>query len=153
MLLHGAHEFSAEAEVMLHFAARAEHVARLIRPALAAGECVVCDRFFDSTMAYQGFGLGADRAAIEILSGVIGLVPDVTFVLRVSPDIAAARMALRAGVSDRYEARDAAFHGRVADGFAEIAARNPDRCVVINADGAVADVHAAIVAVLAARAA
>ncbi len=74
--------------MLLHFAARAEHVARTIRPALAAGMVVVCDRFYDSTMAYQGYGQGADRAQIAALTGLLGIVPDLTLVLDVPEDVA-----------------------------------------------------------------
>jgi len=151
MLLHGDHEFSAPAQVFLHFAARTEHVERLIKPTLAAGKTVICDRFFDSTLAYQGFGQYAPRATIEELSKVIGIVPDLTFILRVSPAIAAARVASRGAALDRYESHDAAFHARVAAGFEEIAAQNPARCAIIDADQNIDQVHQAIWATYLAR--
>ena len=75
LLLGGSLDWSAPAETLLHFAARAEHVEKTIRPALAAGMWVVCDRFFDSTMAYQGYGQGADRGAIAALTGLLGSFP------------------------------------------------------------------------------
>lgn len=147
LLLAGEVTFSPAAETLLHFAARAEHVERTIRPALEAGRWVVCDRFFDSTMAYQGYGLGADRAMIATLSRLVGLVPDVTFVLDVSPAVAASRLARRGG-GDRYQAMDAAFHACVAAGFREIARAEPQRCVLIDADAEEDEVHAAIMAAL-----
>ncbi len=144
MLLGGVHQWSAPAEAHLHFAARAEHLARTILPALAAGMTVVCDRFADSTLAYQGYGQGADKALIRGLTGLLPRQPHRTVMLRVSPDVAALRMAGRRQALDRYEAMDPAFHARVAAGFAEIAAASPGRCRVIDADGGVEAVHAAI---------
>jgi dTMP kinase len=151
LLLDGAVEWSAPAETLLHFAARAEHVETTIRPALAAGMWVVCDRFYDSTMAYQGYGQGADRGTIAALVGLLGIVPDITLVLDVSDDVAAARRIARGGAADRYERRDARFHARVRQGFRDIAAAAPGRCVQIAADGAVTEVHAAIMQALRAR--
>ncbi len=116
-------------------------------PALAAGTWVVCDRFADSTMAYQGWGLGADHATIAALTAMIGLIPDVTIVLTVSPAVARARLLGRGGAADRYERLDAGFHARVAAGFRAIAAAEPTRCALVNADGDPASVHAAILRV------
>lgn len=144
LLLSGSVAWSAPAEALLHFAARAEHVERSISPALDAGMWVVCDRFANSTMAYQGYGQGADRALIATLTGLIGLVPDVTIVLDVSETVALARLRARGGAADRYERLDAAFHARVNEGFRAIARDAPDRCVLISADGSEADVHAAV---------
>lgn len=148
LLLSGQVDWSPPAETLLHFAARAEHIARTIRPALAAGSWVVCDRFFDSTMAYQGYGQGADRNLIAALTGLLGLVPDVTIVLDVSETVAATRLQNRGAPTDRYERLDAAFHARVNAGFREIARLSPNRCVLVPADGDAAEVHAAIMAAL-----
>lgn len=144
LLLSGRCAWSAPAETLLHFAARAEHVERAIRPALAVGTWVVCDRFADSTMAYQGYGQGADRAMIADLTRMIGLVPDVTFVLDVSAAVAAARLGGRGAAADRYEREGGAFHSRVAAGFREIARAEPGRCRLVDANRAEADVHAEI---------
>jgi dTMP kinase len=151
LLLGDAVDWSASAEMLLHFAARAEHVEKTIGPALAAGMWVVCDRFFDSTMAYQGYGLGADRAAIATLTGLLGITPDVTLVLDVSDAVAVARQLERGADADRYEKLDALFHARVNQGFRDIAAAAPERCVVIAADGPIDAVHAAIMQALRAR--
>jgi len=151
LLLGGDVAWSPAAETLLHFAARAEHVERTIRPALAAGRWVVCDRFSDSTMAYQGYGQSADLGMIATLTRLMGIVPDVTFVLEVSPAVAAARLAGRGDRADRYQAMDAAFHARVADGFRAIARAEPERCVLIDADAPEAAVHAAIMAGLMGR--
>jgi dTMP kinase len=144
MLLGGLHHWSAPAEAHLHFAARAEHLARTILPALTAGIIVVCDRFADSTLAYQGYGQGADKELIRGLTGLLPRQPDLTVMLRVSPGVASQRIAGRRQALDRYEVMDPAFHARVAEGFAEIAAGSPGRCRIVDADGAVDAVHAAI---------
>ena len=90
LLLTSGIDWSPLAETMLHVAARAEHVAKTIKPALDAGTWVVCDRFADSTAAYQGYGQGSDHTAIATLGSLIDLVPDLTLVLTVSPAIAEA---------------------------------------------------------------
>lgn len=144
ILLGGLIDWAPQAETLLHFAARAEHVAKTIRPALASGTWVVCDRFFDSTMAYQGYGQGADRAFIAEQIRLLGIVPDLTIVLDVPGDVAAARVRQRGGDADRYERLDAAFHGRVRDGFRAIAAAEPRRCAVVDASGDIDNAHAAV---------
>ncbi|PPQ34473.1 dTMP kinase [Rhodopila globiformis] len=144
MLLAGGVDWAPQAETLLHFAARAEHVAKTIRPALEEGSWVVCDRFYDSTMAYQGYGQGADRRFISELIRLLGIKPDLTLVLDVPDPVAATRMRQRGGDADRYERLDAAFHARVREGFRQIAATEPDRCVVVDASGGIDAVHAAI---------
>jgi dTMP kinase len=151
LLLHGTVEFVPQAQTLLHFAARAEHLARTIRPALAAGSWVVCDRFSDSTMAYQGYGHGVERAQIAALATMLGTAPDLTLVLDVSAAVAAQRLAGRGRAADRYEALDAAFHERVRQGFRDIAASASARCVVIDADPDPDAVHAAVMAAVRAR--
>ena len=152
LLLRGSIDWSAPAETLLHFAARAEHVEKTIRPALAAGTWVVCDRFYDSTMAYQGYGQDADRNAIATLIALVGIVPDVTLVLDVSESVAVARQLARGTAdTDRYERLDALFHARVNQGFRDIAAASPERCVLIAADGSQEEVHAATMHALRAR--
>ena len=134
LLLSGDVEWSLPAETLLHFAARAEHVERTIRPALAAGTWVVCDRFYDSTMVYQGFGLGADRATIATLTDLLALWPDLTLVLDIEVSTVVARMRKRGTPMDRYERLGEGFFARVRDGFREIAAEHPVRCVLIDAE-------------------
>jgi dTMP kinase len=148
LLLDGETRFSPSAETLLHFAARAEHVDRAIRPALEAGMWVVCDRFYDSTMAYQGYGLGVDRDMIAALTGLVAVHPDLTIMLDVSEPVAVARQVQRGMDPDRYERLDAFFHRRVNAGFREIAAGAPGRCRVISADATEAEVQAAIIAVV-----
>ncbi len=136
ILLSGGLYFAPLAEMMLHFAARADHLARTIQPALAAGTWVVCDRFFDSTEAYQVYGQGADPAALAALKTLIAPHPDLTLVLDVSRSVAAVRQQARARVADRYDRLGPDFHARVAQGFRLIAADNPGRCVLVDGDGA-----------------
>ncbi len=144
ILLGGTIDWSAQAETLLHFAARAEHVAKTIRPALDAGTWVVCDRFYDSTMAYQGYGQGADKAFISAQIELLGTVPELTLVLDVPEAVATLRRRLRGGDADRYERLDSAFHGRVRAGFREIAAAEPARCVLLDASGDIESVHTAV---------
>ncbi len=144
-LLLGAGPWDGVAECMLHFAARREHVARTIRPALDAGIWVVSDRFADSTLAYQCFGQGVPRTAFDALAAVAldGLRPDLTLVLEIDPAEGLAR-AMARGDANRYEAMDDAFHDRVRAGFRAIAAAEPDRCIIIDATDAPEGVAAAI---------
>ncbi len=151
LLLGSTIDWAAPAEALLHFAARAEHVEKTIRPALAAGTWVVCDRFANSTMAYQGYGQGADRGLIAELTRLIGLEPHLTLVLDVSPGVAVSRLVQRGADADRYEELDALFHARVNQGFRDIAAAAPERCVLIPADGTAERVHAAIMRAVRAR--
>ena len=148
LLLSGQIAWSPQAETLLHFVARAEHVAKTIRPALEAGMWVICDRFYDSTMAYQGDGQGADKDLIRAQIGLLGVKPDVTLVLDVSAVVRSVRLRQRGGDSDRYEREDAAFHARVNAGFQAIAQAEPDRCRVVSADGTEQEVHAAILAAI-----
>jgi dTMP kinase len=96
---------------------------------------VICDRFYDSTMAYQGYGLGMDVAGIASLVRLIGLTPDITFMLEVPESIAKQRLAGRGGAVDRYELMGSDVMGRIAAGFRAIAAAEPERCVVVDASG------------------
>src|SRR5918996_1848434 len=111
-------------ESLLHFAARRDHLEKTVRPALARGEWVVCDRFADSTMAYQGFGMGLGRQAVESLYRLVveTFAPDLTLILDLPVEEGLRRAAARAGTDTRYERMDASFHERVRGGFQEIAA-------------------------------
>jgi len=131
-LLLGDTELSPLAQTMLHFAARADHVEGVIRPALAEGAMVICDRFYDSTMAYQAYGQGVDIAAVAGLIRMIGLRPDITFMLEVPLEVSRARLAARNAGSDRYERMGADVMTRIAGGFRAIAASEPGRCVTLD---------------------
>jgi dTMP kinase len=144
VLLSGRIDWSGAAETMLHVAARMEHVARTIRPAVEAGTWVVCDRFHDSTMAYQGYGLGVDRGMIEALGTMVGVTPDLTLVLDVPREVAVARLRGRGAVDDRYERLSDDFHQRVNEGFRAIATQS--RCVLVDAAQAPPAVHSAVMA-------
>ena len=130
-------------ELLLYVAARRDHVTRTIEPALAKGQWVICDRFTDSTMAYQGYGQGLGReACLAAQRLAIGdLAPDFTIVLDLPAPLGLERVGKRRGIETRYERMDLAFHGRVRDGFLDIAKREPARCRVIDATASVQDVQ------------
>ncbi len=154
LLVHAPdNRWSTVSEVLLHYAARREHLDKVILPALTRGMCVVCDRFADSTMAYQGYGLGCDRRMISALHQlVIGpFRPDLTLVLDVEPGQGQVRAASRGQPSDRYERLDSTFHARVRAGFLAIAGAEPERCVVVAASGSVAEVAQRIQQIVADR--
>ncbi len=140
-------------EAILHFAARRDHVHRLIAPALTRGSWVVSDRFTDSTVAYQGYGQGADRTVIAALARHVldGVTPDLTLVLDLDPAVALERAVARAGNASRYERMDPAVHRRVREGFLAIAQAEPARCAVIDAAGDAEAVHRAVVSAVRAR--
>ena len=140
LLVEGAPDrWDAETESLLHFAARRDHLVKTIVPALEAGNWVLCDRFADSTIAYQGYGHGVSRRALDQLYALVsqGLSPDLTFILDLAVDAGLDRANRRAiaGVAvqeDRYERMDVVFHERLRAGFREIAAGEPQRCVVLD---------------------
>jgi dTMP kinase len=137
------------AEMALHFAARREHWARSIEPALAAGAWVICDRFFDSTLAYQSGGQGAPRAAWEGLRAALlpGVAPDLTLLLDLPVEVGLARAAAR-GEANRYEALGAGFHARVRAAFLDAAVAEPGRFARLDAalpEAALADATWAVI--------
>jgi dTMP kinase len=140
--------WSPWAEACLVNAARADHVERVIRPALARGDWVICDRFVDSTRAYQGAGKGLDDAALCALHAQVtgNLWPDLTLVLMLGADEGLARAGLRGTAEARFEGHDAGFHARVAAFFAALPAREPQRCRAVTADGTVAAIADSIAA-------
>ncbi|NIA67749.1 dTMP kinase [Pelagibius litoralis] len=136
-----AGRWDAMTETLLHFAARRDHVVATIEPALARGAWVVCDRFADSTMAYQGFGHQLGRPPVETLARLVlgGLKPDLTLMLDLPVEEGLDRARARNGgateAEDRYESMEIAFHERLREGFHEIAAREPERCLLVDASG------------------
>ena len=148
--------WDAATEALLMTAARRDHAEKVIRPALQRGAWVLCDRFADSTMAYQGHAGGMPRDGLEALARfALGtLVPDLTIILDLPADEGlkraqtrlVARLGARPGTESRFEDRALAFHEAVRDAFLDIARREPDRCVVIDAAGPVGDVSGKIAA-------
>lgn len=141
------------AELLLFLAARAQLVNEVIRPALEQRRDVVCDRFSDSTVAYQGHarGLGVERVRelCELATG--GLRPDVTLLLRVHPEVAAERIAAEGRAADRFEGEGMDLQRRVAEGYELIATEEPERVRIVEASGDTDEVHTAVMAALRAR--
>jgi len=144
------HAMTAEAELLLMNASRAQLVREVIRPALAAGEIVVCDRFYDSTTAYQGYGRGLDLGLVKaVIDFAVGETrPDLTLLLEVSPETSRARVAARQSeaqlVRDRIEEAGESFFERVAEGYRAIAEAEPERIKRVDATGPVEVVGAEI---------
>lgn len=132
-----AGRWSARTEALLMFAARSDHLERTIRPALEAGRWVVCDRFADSSRAYQGAGGGAPAALIEALDkAVVGAdQPDLTLVFDLPVEVGLERALERGEAETRFESKGLEFHQRLRDGFRAIAEAHPERCVLIDATG------------------
>jgi dTMP kinase len=152
VLARGSEAMPASAEMLLMFAARAVHVANLIRPALARGEWVLCDRFTDATVAYQGFARGMDREAIRQLAAIAhpGLSPDLTLLLDLDPAEGLRRARGRDDGGDRFEDEAVAFFERVRRGYLTLAAEETRRFRILDATlGADAVREAALSAVLA----
>lgn len=135
---------SAEAELALFLAARAELVAEVVRPALESGAVVLLDRYGDSSVAYQGYGRGLDPGRVAELNAFVtrGLAPDLTVLIDVPVEASAARS--RARAPDRIERAGSAFHRRVRDGYRELALNEPERFVVLDGTGSIETVQAAI---------
>lgn len=148
-----AERWDGVTEALLHFAARREHLRATVLPAIASGTWVVSDRFADSTMAYQGYGHGIDRAMLGALYDMtVGdFRPDLTLILDLPVEAGLARAAARRGKETRYESLPVDFHERVRAGFLEIAAADPERCVVIDASAGIDDIARSIADALAAR--
>ncbi|MBU3076255.1 dTMP kinase [Sphingomonas quercus] len=142
--------WSPAAEALLFAAARADHVERVIRPAVAAGQWVVCDRFLDSSRAYQGDARGLGDADVLALHriGSGGLLPDRTLVLSLPPGEAEARELARDGAADRFRRRGDAYHARVRAFFERIAVEEPERVRLIDATGEEGEVTARLLAAL-----
>lgn len=137
LLLFGKVDLSWRAEILMHMAARSDHLDNAILPALSRGEIVVCDRFHDSTLAYQGHGVGQGAAEVlTFLNGARRLVncePDLTLMLELPRIQALERLNARGGQTDRYEGQAEAFHERVLAGFEAIASADPARVKRVDA--------------------
>lgn len=142
-----------ETEALLMFAARREHLAQVIEPALARGDWVVCDRFSDATYAYQGGGRGLDKTKFAALEHWVHghLQPDLTFLFDLSPAVAGVRIAAQGRELDRFEQERVDFHLRVRQAYLERAAQAPQRFAVINADQPLAAIRAQVEEAVAVR--
>jgi dTMP kinase len=141
-----------QAEALLFAAARADHVARRIRPAIEAGRWVVCDRFVDSSRAYQGGAGGVGDAAVRTLHdiGSGGLRPDLTLLIAIDPQVAAGRLAARDGSSsDAIGGRGESYHRAVADAFAALVVADPDGFAKVDGTGSVEQVHSRVMTAIA----
>lgn len=136
------------AELLLYCADRAQHVAEVIRPALVAGRVVLCDRFSDSTLAYQGYARGLDMDVVRALDARArdGVAPGLTFLFDCPVEVGLARARARAGTGDRFERETVRFHERVRDGFHALARAEPDRFCVLDSTAPEADVQARVLA-------
>ncbi len=145
----GGERWSPETELLLFTAARRDHLERLIRPALNAGRTVITDRFADSTRVYQGAARAAQRAVVDKLHAMmIGIEPDLTFVIDIDPAIALARGNARGGAEDRFESLGLAFQQKLRDGFRALAAEYPARVRLIDGAGSADEVAARVLAAL-----
>lgn len=144
--------WDAMTELLLHFAARRDHLRRTIWPALERGDWVLSDRFADSTMAYQGYGHGLGRAVVEQMYALVlgDFRPDLTLILDL-PVTEGLRRSEDRGGENRYERMDVAFHERLRLGFLEIAKLEPARCVVVDATRPIEAVSEAIAAAVGSR--
>ncbi|MDL2343492.1 dTMP kinase [Deinococcus sp. MIMF12] len=145
VLLDPALDIDALPEFLLYSASRAQLVREVLRPALSRGEVVLCDRYADSSLAYQGAGRGLDPTLLRLLTAEVtgGLTPNLTVLLDLDPVLGLSRAAER-GQPDRLEQADLAFHGRVRRGFLDLAAGEPGRFLVLDATRDEAEVSAAI---------
>ena len=148
LVLDPALPLNTTSQSLLYVAARSEHVEKVIMPALDAGKIVLCDRFSDSTLVYQGLSLGKELAELTVLQqlcsfATAGLEPDLTLVLDGRPEELAKRRELR-GVTDRYEQQGLDFQHKLRDGFLTLAKAEPERIKVLNAEGSMEEVAAAV---------
>ncbi|ADL01305.1 dTMP kinase [Brevundimonas subvibrioides] len=141
-----ADRWSARTELLLMFAARSDHLERTIRPALEAGQWVVCDRFADSSRAYQGLAGGAETAFVEALDAhVVGTnQPDLTLIFDLPAEVGLERALARAQGDTRFESKGLAFHQNLRRAFQTIARAHPERCRLIDATGSIDDVQARV---------
>lgn len=146
----GREEIASPTELFLYLADRAQHVHEVIRPALASGRLVLCDRFTDSTLAYQGYGRGVDLDMLRRLNQVAshGIMPDLTFLLDCPVEVGLSRTTQRLvgqksgkGREDRFEREKAEFHERVRTGFLELARVEPKRTYILDATRSISEVH------------
>ena len=140
--------WTADEELLLNFAARGSHLRQVIKPALAQGQVVICDRFIDSSYVYQvAAGDGSNALFTQLVTSITkDAIPDITFILDIDPAIGAARAASRLSSvhESRFERKGSEFHNKVRSAFSALAAQQPKRCHLIDASGSVDEVVARI---------
>jgi dTMP kinase len=151
ILLH--QEMHVLTELMLYEAARAEHFQKVIKPALSSGITVLCDRFTDSTLSYQGYGRGLDLKLIYELNAIAteNTLPDISFVLDMSVEKAFERLNSRGSKADRFESLSYDFYKKVRTGYLNLNKKEPKRLIIINAQRSIEEIHSDIVRELEAK--
>ncbi len=142
--------WDALTETLLFNAARADHITKLIKPAITSGKTVICDRFFDSTLVYQGIGKNLGKDFVKNLHKTIfaDFMPDLTIILDIDPKEGLKRAVARHGDENRFEKLGVSFHEKIRAGFLDIAKHEPKRCVVLNAAQEVQTLHEQVVATI-----
>lgn len=154
LLVSGEADWDAISETLLFSAARRDHLTHQVWPALQQGKVVLCDRFADSTLAYQGYGRGSNpeiQTTVKTLYKIVAgnFEPDLTLILDIDPKIGLKRSCERAGNTEkRFENMDFSFHENLRQGFLKIATDNPKRCYIIDANRAVEEVHTEIIKIV-----
>ncbi len=145
--------WDAASETLLFYAARRDHLTRLIKPALAKGKTVLCDRFADSTMVYQGAGKGLSMEYLHSIHRLTlgNLTPDLTIILDIAPEEGLKRAGARRGTETRFEEMDICFHRTIRQGFLDIAKAEPARCAVLDATQDEDALHAQIISLIKTR--
>ena len=148
LLVNGdAAKWNPPTELLLHLAARSDHIYKLIMPKLKSGNDVICDRFTDSTIAYQAYGHELGQAFVGPLCNMVmgDFQPNLTIILDIEVEKGIARAGSRGATENRYETMGESFHKRVREGFLAIAKENPQRCVVISAENDIDSIHSQII--------
>lgn len=151
LLIHGdTDRWDPLTELLLHFASRREHFVKVIEPAMQRGVIVLCDRFADSTMAYQGYAMGLGRERVlELYRFVLGkFEPNASLIFDLDPVLGLKRAQIRGEGGDRYERMGIVFHQKIREAFLDIAQRNKNRCHVIDANQSIEDVRGQVEKVL-----
>ncbi len=150
ILLNYEGHIASMSELFLYLADRAQHVEEKILPALSEGKVVLCDRYVDSTIAYQGYARGLDKQQILDLNSIVayGLMPDLTFVFDITPEVACSRLGEK---KDRLEAECSEFHKKVREGFLDLAGKDPGRIKVIDAGRGIGAISEDVISILKTR--
>lgn len=149
----GTDRWSPLSEALMMSAARVEHIRKTIRPALLRGAWVVCDRYTDSTSVYQGYAGGVDLTFLALLNDRVceDIVPDLTLVLDLPPEVGLSRTFARSANESRFENKGLSYHQKISDGFKRIAESDPKRCIIIDGQGKVEETHDKLLQVVVSR--